>query len=588
MKIWKWVLILAGLLAFSACQRSITSMIQMDPGQPGVTVEMNVMVPMHDGVKLAMDIYRPKHATGKLPAVLTILPYGTDNSMFRQLGKLFARHGYVFLAEDCRGIQHSQGKFFPLVYDWDDAHDTLAWIEQQPWFDGNLGMWGGSYFGYTQWEAAPDSPMLKAMVPLFTSPNMHQMVINGGALEYIMVEGWLTDMKAQIQDKKIQPEFSTGFYNQPLRDVKPLDIAMLYSNPELLEQDPMVLLNHPGDSEFARPTNFSGYYSKVSAPALLVAGWFDQFEQPQLDDFVKIRAEGKGDAKKSRLIVGPWTHGLPSSKFEESKYAGVRFYAKETFAWYERWLKGVPNGAENEAPVKIFIMGENQWRDEQEWPLARTQYTKYYVHSSGPANARSGKGTVSTTAPGPEPADRLSYDPRNPVPTKGGTFQPFTGHPAGSFDQSEMLKRDDVLFFQTEPLTQGVEVTGPISVKLYAASSAKDTDFVAMLLDVHPDGTAWYIQDGCIRARYRDGYQKPTLIEPGQVYEYTIDLWSTSNYFLPGHRIAVEITSSNFPQYDRNTNAGGEGGPDNIFVAEQTIYHDQEHPSHVLLPVIPR
>jgi len=590
MKIKKWwmfsSLVLA--LALSGCVRMFSHVLQIDPGEPGVTVQKNVMVPMRDGVKLAMDIYQPKKMSGPLPAVLTILPYGTDQGMIPKVGKLFARHGYVFLAEDCRGIESSEGKWFPLVWDYDDGHDTLDWIAKQPWFDGRLGMWGGSYFGYTQWQAAPDSNVLTAMVPLFTSPNMHKMVVNGGALEFIMVEGWLTGMEAQVQKEKLQPEFSSGFYNQPLRDSTPLDIELLHTKPEMLEQDPMFLLNHPGDSEFARPTYFKPYYSHVSAPGLLVAGWFDQFLQPQLDDFVAIRGEGQADAKKSRLIVGPWTHGLPSSKFEDGKRSGVRLYVHETFAWYERWLKGVQNGIENEAPVKIFIMGENVWRDEQEWPLARTQSTKYYLHSTGPANARSGKGILSTQPPGSEPADQYKYDPKNPVPTKGGTFQPFTGHPAGSFDQSEMLKRDDVLLFATEPLSQGVEVTGPISVTLYAASSAKDTDFVAMLLDIHPDGKAMYLQDGCIRARYRNGYQKPSLIEPGQVYEYKIDLWSTSNYFQPGHRIALEVTSSNFPQYDRNTNAGGEGGPDNIITADQTIYHDADHPSHVLLPVIPR
>ena len=359
MKTWKWYWVLGLFAALSGCQRSVTKMIQLDPGQPGVKAQMNEMIPMRDGVKLAVDIYRPKSAAGKLPAVLTILPYGTDARMIKEVGRLFARHGYIFLAEDCRGIENSEGKFFPLVYDYYDAHDTLAWVARQDWFDGNLGMWGGSYFGYTQWEAAPDSPVLKAMVPLFTSPNMHQMVINGGALEFIMVEGWLTGMEAQIKKEKLQPEFNTGFYNQPLRNAQPLDLGMLQTRPELLDQDPMILLNHPGDSEFALPTNYSGEYAKVSAPGLLVGGWFDQFLQPQLDDFVKIRAEGRGEAKKSRLIVGPWTHGVPSSRFEEGKLAGVRFYAKETFAWYEHWLKGVPNGIENEAPVKIFIMGEN-------------------------------------------------------------------------------------------------------------------------------------------------------------------------------------------------------------------------------------
>ncbi len=552
------------------------------------TKEMNVMVPMRDGTRLATDIYRPARP-GKYPAILSRIPYGTDDSeYYGYIGKYFARNGYVMLTQDCRGIENSEGTWYPLIFEIPDGRDTVEWIKRQSWYDGNLGMIGASYFGYTQWETALDNPDVTCMVPLFTSPNMFDMVINGGALEYIMVEGWLAGMEAQVGEKEWDPDFESGYFNAPMREAGPIDMGAIRKNPA--EYSPMALLEHPGDVQNKAPGDFDTYYETVSAPALLIGGWFDQFLQPQLDDFIAIRKEGKGNARKSRLIVGPWTHGVPRSDMEKNNYAGIKMFLHESLEWYERWLKGVQNGIEDEAPVKIFVMGENVWRDEQEWPLKRTEYTNYYLHSGGDAAlGRKGSGMLSISAPQEEePADKYKYDPKNPRPTKGGTFQPFTGIPAGSFDQSEFLDREDTLIFMTPELKEGVEVTGPISVTLYASSSAKDTDFTAMLMDVHPDGKAMYIQDGCVRARYRNGYEEGMPLKPGKVYEFTIDLWSTSNYFKPGHRIAVEISSSNYPQFNRNTNGGGQGGIDNIVVAEQTVYHSREYPSHITLPVIPR
>jgi len=581
--------ILSALLVLAAsvggCIRIVSSVLDIPPGEPGVVIEMNVMVPMRDGVRLATDIYRPDRP-GRYPALLSRIPYGTDSKTYKYLGKYFARNGYVALIQDTRGIENSEGYWYPLIYEIEDGHDTTKWIAEQEWYNGKLGMFGGSYFGYTQWEAALDNPEVDAMVPLFTSPNMFQMVVNGGALEYIMVEGWLAGMEAQIEESEWAPDLETGYFNAPMREARPIDLEAIKENPE--KHSPMALLEHPGDLLNQAPGDFGPYYKTVDAPSLLISGWFDQFEQPQLNDFVAIREQGKGDARKSRLIVGPWTHGMPQSDMDEGRYAGIKLFLHESLDWYDYWLKGIDTPATQRAPVKIFIMGENVWRDEQEWPLERTEYTNYYIHSQGGAGVY-GRGTLSTEPPsGDEPADTYKYDPRNPRPTKGGTFQPFTGHPAGSFDQREFFDRADTLYYLTEPLAEGVEVTGQISVTLYASSSAKDTDFTAMLLDIHPDGRAMYIQDGCIRARYREGYQRGIPLEPGKVYEFKIDLWSTSNYFLPGHRIGLEISSSNFPQFNRNTNGGGEGGIENIVVADQKVFHTREHPTHITLPVIPR
>lgn len=583
----KWASLALAVVVVLGCYKTVSRVLQIPEGErQQILIEMNVMVPMRDGVRLATDIYRPE-GPGQYPTLFSRIPYGTDNRNMKYLGKYFARNNYVVVLQDTRGIQNSEGIFWPLVFEFEDGVDTVKWIAEQSWFNGKIGGIGGSYFGYTQWQAARENPLVTCMVPLFTSPTMHKIIFNGGVLEYIMVEGWLAGMEAQITAGEWAPDLETGYYNAPMREAVQLDMEEMKKTPELYS--PMSMLAHPGDIYQQAPVNFRPYYQTVSAPSLNVAGWFDQFLQPQLEDFIYIREEGIGDARKSRLIVGPWVHGMPvATEFQDKRLEALRFFLREHLAWYDYWLKGIDNGILDEAPVKIFVMGENVWRDEEEWPLARTQYTDYYLHSSGGAAAYPG-GRLSTEPPTTaQPPDEYDYDPKNPVPTRGGTFQPFTGWEAGSFDQSDFFERQDTLIYVTPPLAEGVEVTGPISVTLYASSSAIDTDFTAMLLDIHPDGKAMFIQDGAIRARYREGYDRGIPLVPGEVYEFELDLWSTSNLFLPGHRIGLMISSSNFPAYDRNTNAGGVGGNDNIIVARQRIYHSPEHPSRITLPVIPR
>jgi hypothetical protein len=254
------------------------------------------------------------------------------------------------------------------------------------------------------------------------------------------------------------------------------------------------------------------------------------------------------------------------------------------FDWFDRWLRGEDNGVEQEAPILLYVIGKNEWRREQEWPLARTKYTDYYLHSNGQANRRAGDGAISTVAPQEESTDKFVYDPLNPVPTHGGNNLLES---VGALDQKKIEERPDVLVYTTPALTEAVEATGPITVTLYAASSTRDTDFTAKLCDVYPDGRSLNLADGIIRARYRESLTAPSLIEPGKIYEYRIDLWATSNLFRQGHKIRVQVSSSNFPRFDRNANAGGEGGKNNVLKAEQTIYHDAAHPSHITLPVIP-
>ncbi len=559
--------------------------------------EKNVMVPMRDGVRLATDIYRPR-GEGKYPAVVCRLPYGSDGSMYGILAKFYVRHGYIFIMQDTRGTFSSEGTYFPLVFEYDDGHDTIEWVTRQPWYNGKIGTWGGSYFGYTQWEAAPDEPAITAMNPLYTSGTMKDVIYRGGALVYLTFIPWNAGMKEADNAKKgIKEEVKVdllagGYYNQPIRDAQKLDTRELLKDPKNLEKGVELWTSHPGDIQEVDALNFDKFYAHVSAPSLLIGGWYDMFQGPELNDFNRIRAEGKGNAKQTRIIVGPWTHGAPgiphNKIFHQKMLDGLKMYGSSMIAWFDCWLKGVNNGAAKEAPLKLFVIGENQWRDEKEWPLARTIWTDYYIHSGGSANSSSGDGKLDSQKPESEGADQFVYDPADPAPTRGGAFLPYGEWPAGSFDQSSIEQRKDVLVFYSQPLAQALEVTGPVKMILYATSDAKDTDFTAKLVDIYPDGKAYNLCDGIIRARYRESLIHPSALEPGKVYKYEIDLWATSNLFLPGHRIAIEVSSSNFPQFDRNTNCAGEGGPDCRKVAHQTILHNAQYPSHVILPIIPR
>jgi hypothetical protein len=340
----------------------------------------------------------------------------------------------------------------------------------------------------------------------------------------------------------------------------------------------------------------------------VVDGWYDIFLRGALEDDIAIRKNGESEVarKNKRLVIGPWTHftGIrnnnpespttgPDRSIDFGPNAEVNL-DNVYLRWHDHWLKGIDNGVENELPIKIFVMGENYWRFENEWPLARTQYTKYYLGSGGKANSASGDGTLSPRQPSDGAAtDSFIYDPASPVPTLGGNLLDCLGCKSvsqGAVAQAKAEARDDVLVYTTPVLSEPVEVTGAITVKLFASTTARDTDWTAKLVDVHPDGYAQNIQDGIIRARYRQGKNEPaSLLEPGKVYEYDIDLWATSNVFLPWHRIRVEVSSSNFPRFDHNLNTGEDPVTGTrMEKAQQTVYHSAQYSSYILLPIIPR
>jgi len=354
-------------------------------------------------------------------------------------------------------------------------------------------------------------------------------------------------------------------------------------------------LQHPEDGPYWWAINLERQHANISAPMYHVTSWYDIFLRGGLAHFCGLRQHAMTTEarQQQKLLIGPWAHRFPFTSPSSRDTGDIDFgpnacieLHETQLRWFDFYLKGLHTGILEDAPVKIFIMGTNVWRDEQEWPLARTRYTPYYLHSQGQANTLSGDGRLEPVLPGEEPPDHFTYDPHDPVPTCGGNTLII---PMGVQDQRQVETRQDVLVYSTDPLTAPLEVTGPVVVTLFAASSAPDTDFIAKLVDVRPDGYAQNLADGIIRARYRTSRMLPTRLTPSQVYEFTIDLWATSHVFLPGHCLRLEISSSNFPRFDRNLNTGEDQATGTRWQsASQTVFHESRSPSHVLLPVIPR
>jgi len=574
---WSWT---------SGCSRMNAFYFHLPPSQYGVKVEKNVMVPMRDGVRLATDVYLPQ-AAGPFPVLFTRLPYGKRFAgLLPMVGRIFAERGYAFAIQDVRGRFKSEGKFFPFIDDAPDGVDFFRWIQQQPWCNGRIGSWGLSYLGFIQWVVAPSLPELKAMAPAVTTPNMHEAIFRGGVMNLLTIFTFFgfTGVKETT-------------YLNPLNHFDALKALPVEKVDDALGED-NYYFNEVGSPERARhlleKIDFRDSYSRIQAPALLVAGWYDMFLGVQINDFQRLRREGTGAARQSRLIIGPWAHvGIGGDGTDDIRVKEDVFQFADTFAWYDHWLKGVDNGVEKLPAVRYFLMGANEWKTTEDWPPTGFAPVEYFLHSQGRANTVSGDGNLSRDPAGNENSDYFEYDPLDPVPTRGGSnlvIPFFTSHLHASWlygpaNQLPLESRNDVLVYTTPPLAEPLEVSGPIQVKLFASTTALDTDFSAKLIDVLPNGKALLLQDGIVRARYREGMLKgEALIQPGKIYEYTIDLWQTANLFRAGHRIRVEISSSNFPRYARNLNTGGDLALETTpVIAHQRIYHDAEHPSRLTL-----
>jgi len=551
-----------------------------------VKVLTDVRVPMRDGIELSTNVFLPE-AQGPFPVILTRTPYGKGDANNSD-ARFYASQGYVYVSQDCRGRGPSQGVWEPHRNEADDGHDAQGWLLEQPWCNGKIGTTGGSYVGFTQWIAAPEAgDYLKCMFTVVPLMDCYDTQYVGGALNLALAMGWGSDMsyrggngaRTQTWDEQ---RWLEAFRTLPLCEWdKAIGRKVQYLRDWVA---------HPTFDDYWAKVGVRDKWEQICVPTLVIGGWYDIFAKPVLENTNAVKKLSRCEQvrRQQYVIMGPWSHGVGPAKVGDLDFgprANVRLRELES-RWFDYWLKGKDTKVEQWPALRIFVMGRNDWRDENEWPLERTQFTPYYLHSAGSANTLDGDGRLDPAAPRDEPQDHFVYDPMDPVPTLGGCN--LMACPIGPHDQRTAERRRDVLVYTSQPLEKELEVTGPVKVVLYAASSAPDTDWTGKLVDVHPDGRAFNLCDGILRARYRESDRKLTLIEPDKVYRYEIDLWVTSNVFLPGHRLRIEVSSSNFPHFDRNPNTGHELGADSeMRSAAQTIYHDAEHPSHVLLPIIP-
>ena len=551
-----------------------------------VDMRLDVKNPMRDGVNLSSDIYLPR-AQGPFPTVLMRTPYSNNSDLMVEKARRLANLGYACVIQDTRGRWDSEGAHYPFTDDGVDGYDTQEWVGRQEWSNGKIGMTGSSYGGHVQWSSAPyGSEYLTCMVPRVMCADIYSGLIHpGGALLLNVAMTWGMRTNSHTAQTIDYHHWTEAFRGLPLRDMDELSGRKLQFWKDWSD--------HWSYDEYWSAMNVEEKWSDIAAPGFVMGGWYDLYAQSSFINYNGLRNEGATpESRQSKLIVGPWPHSLSTSvrtgdiDFGDGSLADLDGLEMR---WFDYWLRGLDNGIVNEPPIRLFIMGTNRWRDEHEWPIGRTDWQKWYLHSGGGANTVVGDGALSTGEPADESPDGFTYDPDFPVPTTGGNNCCSPGVvPWGPYDQRPVEMRDDVLCYTSAALEGDLEVTGPIKVVLYAATDGADTDWTAKLVDVSPSGYAMNLCDGIIRARYREGFDTPRLLEPGKVYEYEIDAAVTGNVFLKGHRIRVEVSSSNFPRFDRNQNTGHDLGVDaELRPARQTVHHSRQYPSHILLPVIP-
>jgi len=572
-----------------------------------IRIERDVAIPMRDGILLSCDIYRPGNA-GKYPAIVMRSPYHIDgflNFSYVQVMPTI-QAGYALVFAYVRGRLGSEGKYdsaAPQEIEGPDCYDTIEWVASQPWCDGNIGMAGESGLGTVQWKAARENPPhLKAIAPSLAgvpgerSPEVSDApVLLNVAVSFLMiVAGDVIDkLDTQGEDtseirralKTIEDDPSLAYNYLPLMDVPQFDV------PGIREIWHMLL----GVSEVKEGTGGPEPYpyDKVKIPSLNIAAWYDPWSRLTFHTFLNAKTKaGNGYAREHQhLFVGPWCHSKPVRILGDVDFG---HYADEigSGAWeyqlsfFDKYLKGKDISL---PVVHYFTMGRNTWHNADTWPLLQTTWQRFFLHSQGNANSSTGDGLLNREEPGNEPADTYVYDPSNPVPTIGGkAAQAENGFLAGPIDQFRIEHRDDVLCYTTLSLDQDIEITGPLELHLFVSSSCKDTDFTAKLVDVYPDGRAYNIANGIIRVKHRNSFLKSELLKPGEIVGIIIRLGPISQLFRQGHRIRIDVTSSDFPTFDRNMNTGNAVGVDTEGIpAFQTIYHQTGNASYIDLPVIP-
>lgn len=610
-----------------------------------VIYERNVMMPARDGTHLATDLYFPaaggERVPGTFPLILERTPYNKTSLRARDTGYFFARRGYVGAVQDVRGRYASEGTWYPFAGDGtgaqgegEDGYDAVEWLASQDWCDGAIGTIGGSYAGATQSALASLNPPHLGAMAISVGPHdyFENSMRHHGAAELrffiyafrmLHTNEWCDAMPPGVTDAFREAHDTIHWWvRQLLEGPFRAGTSPLRHYPSV-EQYVLDLLSRGEDDAYWLRPGFGPrrYYDQhADVPTIHQGGWYDSYGTSTVTNFVEFSRRSRSP---QRLLMGPWVHSAG-----EQNYAGeVEFDVESTqdswddlrLRWFDRWLKGMDSGVDNDSPVRFYVMGggaddggktkderlwrSGTWREERTWPPRNTELTPYYLHAGG---------LLSSNLPTAKSPSGYSFDPKYPVPTIGGNISAAdTLMPPGGFDQRSrpdihgwlgpdyqhtlpLAARADVLVFQTCPLTEPIEVTGSVVIDLWASSSAIDTDFTAKLVDVYPpsaewpDGFALNLGDSILRARYRDGYDEPRFLKPGQPAKFSIVLYPTSNIFAAGHRIRIDIASSNFPRFDVNPNTGESlNGHTHHVIARQLIYHDPNHPSQAIIPVIP-
>jgi putative CocE/NonD family hydrolase len=577
-----------------------------------VTVERHLSIPMRDGVLLAADLYRPS-GSGALPTLLQRTPYNKSgpNGVFQAYALRAAEAGFAVIVQDVRGRFNSSGNFTAFDQEQLDGYDTCEWITGQTWSNGRIGMFGGSYVGLTQWQAVlAGAPGLQAIAPGVTASDYHDgWTYQGGAFNYYFNYSWGTGLATETASRRLAVDPSSTGYGEMILRADGMDTYItqtpLNHDKSLLENAAyyQTWLDHPSLDSYWDGINVAGRYGEIDVATLNMGGWHDIFLGGTLANYLGMHWHGKTERARStsRLIVGPWSHATFTSGGAVGDYWPGVLSSSDAIdlpgiqlRFFDRWLRDADNGYEKESPVSIFIMGENRWRNEDSWPLERATATELFLGSGGRANTLNGDGALLRDLPSREQSvpDQYLSDPRDPVPTGGGQLCcPMHWSPSGVYDQRKIESRADVLVYTMDPVDEPTEITGPVTLILYAASSALDCDWTAKLVDVCPCGCAYNLTDGILRARYRDSMREPTLLTSGEATRFEVDLWATSVLLAPGHALRLEIASSNFPRFDRNLQTGGDQATTPLceaIVAHQTVLHDSDHPSRLVVQTVAR
>jgi uncharacterized protein len=581
-------LVLAGVVALAVTSARNGAGIASEPD--GLKVEVGVKMKTRDGVALVADVYRPD-AEGRFPTLLQRTPYDRKGGIGE--ARTLAAAGYVVIRQDVRGRFDSEGEFYPFRHEAEDGFDAVEWAAGLPYSNGKVGMWGGSYVGATQMLAASARPPhLVAIFPFVTASEYYEgWTYQHGALMQWFATSWSTGLaidtlRRQAQDrvqKNLRDwERTTPLSAYPQLDLPaPADVAPYFHD----------WIKHETSDDYWRAVKISDHYSEMTVKALHGGGWHDLFLRGSIENYLGLKAKAAtAEARDGqRLLLGPWAHAATSPEGKIGDVTFGRDAVLESTAMLRSWmdyaLKGVTNDFATKPPVRLFVMGENAWRDETDFPPARARATRYYLQ---PGSGRA-EGLLAEKAPGNAAPQSYDYDPDDPAPTIGGRLCCGELFPPGPADQRPLGSRPDVLVFSTPPLARDVEASGWLTLELFASTSAVDTDFTAVLADVDETGYARFLTDGVVRGRYRDSTAAAAPLEPGKVYKLPIDLWATSNLFKAGHRIRVYVSSSNFPRFDRNRNTGEPiASASRSVKAHQTIYTDKARPSALVLPVVPR